>query len=269
MDPGWAVAVCAPCRRGECGPVPVGALFDGPWKPYYEIPCASCQETISAKPGGFTAHPERQRCYVCDERKPRADFNEHNWMKLQRHGICETCRVAYPKLVKKWRREGMLVLKFGRVIGRLEGCPPPKDDPYAKDNKDTYWRVIYAPEPLPGHPAREPKVLDETCTYISGGRAHLRTWHGKQPEDHAFRWVEAYRKRWAQQHTDAPTQVEWFTSSDVISRWGPGCVMCDGPFEHLDHLVPIARRGAHTLANARPMCARHNLAKGASGDFQV
>jgi 5-methylcytosine-specific restriction endonuclease McrA len=66
-----------------------------------------------------------------------------------------------------------------------------------------------------------------------------------------------------------PAQVEWFTAADVINRWGPGCVACDGPFEHLDHLVPIARRGAHTLANVRPMCAPHNLAKGASDEFQV
>jgi hypothetical protein len=269
LQPGWAVAVCGPCRQGERGPVPADATFDGPWRPYSETPCASCDTTISAKPGGFTAHPNLQRCYACDARKPRVDFNEHNWMKLQRHGICETCRTAYPELVKRWRREGMPVMKFGRVIGRLEGCPPPYDDPFAKDNKDAYWRVIYAPEPLPGRPPRAAKVLDETCTYIPGGRAHLRTWHGKQPEDRAFRWVEAYRKRWAQQHPEEPTQIELFTEQEVTERWGDKCVVCSGPFEHLDHWVPIAARGPHTLANVRPMCASHNLSKGEAADFQV
>jgi hypothetical protein len=190
-------------------------------------------------------------------------------MKLQQHGICETCRIAYPALVKEWRREGLEVKKFGRVIGRLEGCSPPKDDPYAADNRDVSWRVVYCPEPLPGHPKPKRQVLTETCNHIPGGRAHLRAWHGKQPEDQAFRWVEAYRKRWAQQHEDEPTDIEWFTADDVTARWGKECVLCSGRFEHLDHWVPIAARGSHTVENTRPMCALHNLSKGDEVDFDV
>lgn len=39
------------------------------------------------------------------------------------------------------------------------------------------------------------------------------------------------------------------------------CVVCGGPFEHIDHNVPLIRGGGHTLDNLMPLCADHNLAK--------
>ncbi|WP_330478692.1 HNH endonuclease [Streptomyces platensis] len=39
------------------------------------------------------------------------------------------------------------------------------------------------------------------------------------------------------------------------------CVVCGGPFEHIDHNVPLIRGGSHTLDNLVPLCADHNLAK--------
>ena len=265
LEPGWAVAVCAGCRDGENGAVPAGTHFDGPWTPFRPLACKACCAAISSKPGGYTAHPALQRCFACDARKPRSGFNEHNWMKLQQHGICEGCRIAYPDKVKMWRHEGLDVRTFGRVIGRLEGCPPPRDDPYAADNREIYWRVVYCPEPLPGQVPQEPEVLTEDCININGGRLQLRAWHGRQSDDYAFRWVEAYSKRWAQHHEGEPREVEWFTFDDVVTSWGTRCVICGGLFEHLDHWVSISAGGAHTLANVRPMCAFHNLSKGAKG----
>lgn len=46
-----------------------------------------------------------------------------------------------------------------------------------------------------------------------------------------------------------------------IAYWGGRCWACGAPWEHLDHVKPLARGGAHMLANLRPMCARHNRAK--------
>jgi 5-methylcytosine-specific restriction endonuclease McrA len=263
LEAGWAVAVCDECRTGSCGTVPNGAQFDGPWEPYRAVPCAACGFVIRSKPGGYTAHPPLQRCLACDERKPRSGFNEHNWMKLQRHGVCEVCRLEYPNLVRKWRREGLEVrTTSGRVIGRVEGCPPPEDDPYSEDNQQAWWRVVYCPQPLPGRPTPRSVVLSESCLGIEDGRAHLRTWHGSQPEDRAFQWVEDYRKRWARMYGLQPPDVEWFTPEDVTARWGGACVVCGGRFEHLDHWVPIAARGPHRLENVRPMCSTCNLSKG-------
>ena len=46
-----------------------------------------------------------------------------------------------------------------------------------------------------------------------------------------------------------------------IEYWGRKCWMCGGPYEHIDHVKPIAAGGLHIPANLRPSCAPCNLAK--------
>jgi hypothetical protein len=43
-----------------------------------------------------------------------------------------------------------------------------------------------------------------------------------------------------------------------------GCVYCGGSAEHLDHVIPIARGGSHSIGNLVGACASCNLSKGAS-----
>ncbi len=60
--------------------------------------------------------------------------------------------------------------------------------------------------------------------------------------------------------------VEVFTAADLAAHYATmgydGCAYCSGPHEHDDHIVPLARGGAHTLNNLAPACARCNLSKG-------
>ena len=56
--------------------------------------------------------------------------------------------------------------------------------------------------------------------------------------------------------------VEPFTRKQVIERYGDRCAYCPaGDFETLDHLVPVAAGGPHTLDNARPCCRSCNSRK--------
>lgn len=58
-----------------------------------------------------------------------------------------------------------------------------------------------------------------------------------------------------------------FTATQMAARlafYGYRCWMCGGPYEHLDHVKPIAAGGPHMLANLRPSCAKCNLSKGRS-----
>lgn len=48
-----------------------------------------------------------------------------------------------------------------------------------------------------------------------------------------------------------------------MSVFGHICVYCGGPFEHIDHVIPLARGGYHQLSNLRPSCKFCNLSKGA------
>lgn len=55
-----------------------------------------------------------------------------------------------------------------------------------------------------------------------------------------------------------------FTADQLAARvafFGGRCWMCRGPYEHLDHVKPISKGGAHMLANLRPACASCNSSK--------
>lgn len=46
-----------------------------------------------------------------------------------------------------------------------------------------------------------------------------------------------------------------------LSMYGNRCYVCGDPGEHVDHVKPVSRRGAHMLANFRPICASCNSIK--------
>jgi 5-methylcytosine-specific restriction endonuclease McrA len=46
------------------------------------------------------------------------------------------------------------------------------------------------------------------------------------------------------------------------------CAYCGGPAEHVDHVAPLARGGAHALGNLLPACADCNLEKGARDPYE-
>lgn len=54
-----------------------------------------------------------------------------------------------------------------------------------------------------------------------------------------------------------------FTESQLHQRMSmfTGCWMCGGPKEHIDHVKPLSKGGAHMLCNLRPACQSCNLRK--------
>lgn len=93
---------------------------------------------------------------------------------------------------------------------------------------------------------------------------YSRAWYAANPEKNA----EKHRRRRARE-LNAFTIV--FTQEQLdarMSMFGHLCWMCGGPFEHVDHVIALARGGPHVLANLRPACSPCNTAKG-SKDWRV
>ncbi|MGZ4524854.1 MAG: HNH endonuclease [Mycobacterium sp.] len=56
--------------------------------------------------------------------------------------------------------------------------------------------------------------------------------------------------------------TEYLTPDDVIAQWGNKCLYCRvAPFEVIDHLIPVAAGGSHTLMNVLPCCKECNRLK--------
>ena len=59
----------------------------------------------------------------------------------------------------------------------------------------------------------------------------------------------------------------YFTRDEVIRRDNATCHLCGKTCEpheiHIDHVIPLARGGQHTLDNVKVACAHCNMSKGA------
>ena len=93
-------------------------------------------------------------------------------------------------------------------------------------------------------------------------RERARRWRKANPErmrEHAA--LGRQRRRAAV----ARAGVYTVTEKDVrrlVARHRGLCAYCgERPWEHLDHIVPIARGGRHAIGNLLPACARCNLTK--------
>lgn len=77
-----------------------------------------------------------------------------------------------------------------------------------------------------------------------------------------LRWASEYRRRIKRLGVPIGL-VHQFTKQDVVSLYGDACHYCSGgPFEELDHVVPVCRSGDHVLTNVRPSCGKCNRSKG-------
>lgn len=102
--------------------------------------------------------------------------------------------------------------------------------------------------------------------------ARIRQWRDANPElvrewaaSFARRHPDRIRANTARQRARRrQALVIPFTEQQLALRLAmfPGCWMCGGPKESVDHVKPLNKGGAHILANLRPACGRCNSAKG-------
>lgn len=102
--------------------------------------------------------------------------------------------------------------------------------------------------------------LERNRIYYAENRAAIREqqrWYYRtHPE--VF-WAARHRQRAKRYGLDLITRL--VTPAQLIARWGDRCVYCNGDFEVIDHPVPVAAGGHHTVENVVPSCARCNRTK--------
>jgi hypothetical protein len=87
--------------------------------------------------------------------------------------------------------------------------------------------------------------------------AQQRKYHLAEP---GIAWAAGHRSRARRYRLQLTTQQVSY--DDVIAQWGGSCVYCRiGAFEEIDHIIPVAAGGSHTLMNIVPSCRACNLRK--------
>jgi 5-methylcytosine-specific restriction endonuclease McrA len=97
---------------------------------------------------------------------------------------------------------------------------------------------------------------------LGRGVEYYRRWYKKHPEKYALKNRESASRR------QAGTKASRIAYETVLERDGMVCHICsiviaDMSDLHFDHVIPLARGGAHHADNIKPAHALCNLQKGA------
>lgn len=99
----------------------------------------------------------------------------------------------------------------------------------------------------------------ETCSTRCAGRL----WHARHPGVRRLRAAQYGAKRYRLESLGAGISAsDW---QRTLQRWGGACAYCgQRPVQiQMDHVVPLARGGAHSIGNILPACPPCNMSKGA------
>lgn len=122
------------------------------------------------------------------------------------------------------------------------------------------------------------RAYNATPERVETERARMRTdeYRAWSRARDARRMPEQCEKRRRRRAVIKGATAESFTLLDLASAWDDAgyyaCYWCDGSFTdsnplHVDHLIPLARGGAHAIANLVPACQRCNLVKSAKDPY--
>jgi 5-methylcytosine-specific restriction endonuclease McrA len=124
---------------------------------------------------------------------------------------------------------------------------------------------------------RELKRISAAANY-ENGRARFLRWRAANVERYREtqrQWrlanhvrVLEYLRRYRCNASRAGGVVTAKQINDRVKFFGGVCSYCGGPYEHLDHAIPLSRGGTNWPANLRPACQHCNLSKGAKSAME-
>lgn len=170
------------------------------------------------------ATPTEKRCGSCQEVKPVADFYTD---RRRRDGLYPNCRDCHYVLTCGWQKRNP------QTVARIAKAS------YARNAEA---RRRYAREWAAANPER--------------ARAAMRQWKlDNRAQATALENLRRARKLGAG-GAATPEQV-----ADRVAYYGGRCWICRAPWQHMDHVKPIAAGGSNWPANLRPACSPCNRRK--------
>lgn len=181
----------------------------------------------------------QKRCSRCGELKPFSEFSKGRF-KFGLHRLCKTCNVAH---VHEWREKNPDKRKAQSQRYRESHL---EDERERSRNSRKLWRENN-PE----------KAKEENCLYHERKLELARL--NYDPEKGREKNENRRAKRLAAGGTI--TQAEWLS---VLQKYGHKCLWCNktGISLTMDHVVPLAIGGTHTIDNIQPLCRSCNSKKG-------
>lgn len=224
-------------------------------------------------------------CSKCGQNKPLDAFSKHNGQKTAKSGhrsTCKKCDVEYNKQYRARNRKQVNENKR-RWAQENKKKIAKYDSVYREKNKEhireyyTKWRaenldhVQNYQKQYSEKNADRKKLLDKLWAQSNKDRVNAasRRYRQNNPEK-----VALIKKTQAIRHPDtirnsqlrrrariAENGVYLVTKKDISRIMRERCVYCGAPSEHIDHVIPIAKGGAHKVGNLVAACRSCNQRK--------
>lgn len=228
---------------------------------------------------------EYKTCSKCRQTKLIGCFSKHNGKKASKSGYrssCKTCDVEYNKLYRERNREKVndkkrAWSKANRHLLR------PNEAVYRETNRarlrqyQATWREnnlesikAHRKEYLIKNRERK-KLLDKLWAQSNKDKVNAasRRYRANNPEKvahikkvQAMRHPETLKNNQLRRRARiADNGVYLVTKKDIARIIAQACVYCGAKAEHIDHVIPIAKGGAHKVGNLVAACQSCNQRK--------
>lgn len=174
-------------------------------------------------------------CAICKVEKPIEDFSPSKAGKP--HSYCKPC-------YKIWAHQNYLENKDKRLARKKK---------WRLDNPELVKAI--EKKSRQKHAAKKNKYVNE--------------WAKRNPEK-----VAQYAKNWKKKNREAIVGISHrrrakircatigkVTKRDIQALLRRPCIYCGNKSEQIDHVIPLARGGSHSIGNLAPACRRCNQTK--------
>lgn len=225
-----------------------------------------------------------KQCPKCEQHLPRAAYYSDKTKKDGLGSKCRDCHRAYyrardDRAARKRLEEKRELFTVG--MKRCKDCSQVlslTDFPAKTNSKDGHravcavcWRTYFKKWSAANPEKMKRYGRASKLRRADADRAYNAQWFQDNKErlnEQRREWRAQNRVRWnayGNLRRARKTGAAGFATAEAIEAriayYGRRCWMCGGPFEHLDHVIPLSRGGTNWPANLRPACQSCNVRK--------
>jgi len=228
-------------------------------------------------------------CCTCRTEKPLEDFNKYKSSKDGLQPRCRECqslkrvewyaanRAREIEKSKQWNRDN--AERYAANVSRW------RDDNRERhlDNVRTRYKKNakkIGAQRMALRSANPEKFREAEKVWRAANPDRIRAKHVRELQDNPRLSHERYwrnpeyaraksARRKAMRRKVSIGVITPATLAARIAYYGGKCWMCGAEYEHLDHVKPLSKGGAHMLANLRPACAPCNMLKSNHWPYNV
>jgi len=176
-------------------------------------------------------------CAICKVEKPTEDFSPSKAGKP--HSYCKPC-------YKIWAHENYLKTKDKRLVAQKQ----------RRENNLEQVRAIESKSQAKNKEKRNKSASEWAKRNPFKRKQYARDWQIRNKE----MVINGSHRRRAKIRRATIGQV---TKHDIQALLRRPCIYCGDKSEQIDHVIPLARGGSHSIGNLSPACRRCNQTKGA------